>query len=308
MSTNRSVSSVDLTDQVALVTGGGRGLGRAFAHALAVAGAAVAVTARSSDQLTETVAADVRVNSWYLAGDEAAGRAAAEYAAAALRVYGELFGSYPYAELDVVAGPLTFRGMEYPGLVELGTDLYRQSAYELEFRVAHEVAHQWWYNLVGNDAVNVPWLDEGLAEYATYFYYKKVGGQEDADQLVQRWETAYAYARDRGLDVVVNQEAGAFQGNYEAMVYGKAALFHDALRKALGEERYLALLRRYVEAKRYGVATPDDLVALIKEFGGPSAEALYQEWILEVEDVPPASPQPTRQEASLDQSVEETSP
>ena len=57
MSTNRSVSSVDLTDQVALVTGGGRGLGRAFAHALAVAGAAVAVTARSSDQLTETVAA-----------------------------------------------------------------------------------------------------------------------------------------------------------------------------------------------------------------------------------------------------------
>lgn len=263
-----------------------------------------------SDQfrLTETVAADVRVNSWYLAGDEAAGRAAAEYAAAALRVYGELFGSYPYAELDVVAGPLTFRGMEYPGLVELGLDLYRHSAYELEFRVAHEVAHQWWYNLVGNDAVNVPWLDEGLAEYATYFYYKKVGGQEDADRLVQRWETAYAYARDRGLDVVVNQEAGAFQGNYEAMVYGKAALFHDALRKALGEEQYLALLRRYVEAKRYGVATPDDLLALIKEFGGSSAEALYQQWILEVEDVPPASPQPTRQEASLDQPVEETSP
>jgi hypothetical protein len=262
-----------------------------------------------SDQfrLDETVAGDVRVNSWYLAGDEATGRAAAEYAAAALRVYGELFGAYPYAELDVVAGPLTFRGMEYPGLVELGIDLYRESAYELEFRVAHEVAHQWWYNLVGSDAVNVPWLDEGLAEYATYFYYQKVGGQEDADRLVKRWETAYAYARDRGLDAIVNQEAEAFQGNYEAMVYGKAALFHDALRQNLGDEQYLALLQRYAETSRYGVATPDDLTMLIKELGGSAAEELYQRWILEVEDALPPSPLPDSREANLDQPPEETS-
>jgi NAD(P)-dependent dehydrogenase (short-subunit alcohol dehydrogenase family) len=45
-----------LTGQVAIITGGGRGLGRTFAHALADAGAAVAVTARSADQLAETVA------------------------------------------------------------------------------------------------------------------------------------------------------------------------------------------------------------------------------------------------------------
>ena len=47
---------IDLGGQVALVTGGGRGLGREFARALAGAGAAVAVTARSADQLAETVA------------------------------------------------------------------------------------------------------------------------------------------------------------------------------------------------------------------------------------------------------------
>jgi len=50
------VSSVSLKDQVAVVTGGGRGIGRAVAQALAAAGAAVAVIARSENELAETVA------------------------------------------------------------------------------------------------------------------------------------------------------------------------------------------------------------------------------------------------------------
>jgi NAD(P)-dependent dehydrogenase (short-subunit alcohol dehydrogenase family) len=55
MSTDAGTTHVDLTGQVALVTGGGRGLGRAFALALAAAGAQVAVMARTETQLAETV-------------------------------------------------------------------------------------------------------------------------------------------------------------------------------------------------------------------------------------------------------------
>jgi NADP-dependent 3-hydroxy acid dehydrogenase YdfG len=55
MSTNTNTPDSELAGQVAIVTDGGRGLGRSYAQALSRAGAAVAVLARSADQLAETV-------------------------------------------------------------------------------------------------------------------------------------------------------------------------------------------------------------------------------------------------------------
>ena len=68
------------------------------------------------------------------------------------------FGPYPYPELDVVLGAFPdFGGMEYPTIVFSEVD---------KWTVAHEVAHQWWYGLVGNDQYSEPWLDESLATWS----------------------------------------------------------------------------------------------------------------------------------------------
>jgi hypothetical protein len=235
-------------------------------------------------QIASTQAYSTTVNSYFLPQDKAAGLAALEYAAAVLRVYSDHFGSYPYTYLNIVEAPLTYRGQEYPGLNLLGVDVYRDQRQALEFLAAHEIAHQWWYNLVNNDPANVPWLDEGLAEYSTFFYYKARFGEEAAETLrARRWVAPVAYARERGLDAVVGQPASAFQSNYEAMVYAKAALFFDALRAELGEPTFLAALREYVQRHRWGIVSPDDFLTALLAVSGRDVRALYQRWILSTE-------------------------
>jgi hypothetical protein len=226
-------------------------------------------------------AAGATVNSYYPPGAQAAGQAALFHAAAALRLFSDLYGRYPYSEFDVVAAPLGFRGMEYSGLVTIGEDLYGPHRDQLAFLVAHETAHQWWYAQVGNDPLAHPWLDEGPAEYAAFDYYRGVYGQAAAEDLLSaRWQTPYAVASARGIDGPVDQPASAMtSANYELLTYAKAALFFDALRGQLGDEMYRQVMHTYVETYRWQIVTPQHFFGLAQTLSGANLNPLAEEWL-----------------------------
>ncbi len=231
--------------------------------------------------VSTTTAHGVTVRSYYLPGDEAAGQVALNTAAASLRVYADAFGPYPFSEMAVVEAPLSYYGMEYPGLSLIGVDLYRDLGNEMEIRVAHEIAHQWWYSQVGNDQINSPWLDEGLAEYSTATYYAQVYGQARENALInQRWLVPYQAAVENDLDAVVNQPAASFGSEYEVIVYAKAALFFDGLRREVGDATFLAILRQYLEQFRWKIATPEAFLRVAKSVSGRDLDPLYNRWIL----------------------------
>lgn len=226
-------------------------------------------------------AAGATVTAFYLEGDQAAAQAALSHAAAALRLYSDSYGPYPYTELDVVEAPLTFRGMEYSGLVLLGRDLYDAQREHLTFLAAHEVAHQWWYGLVGSNPYRHPWLDEGLAEYSAFNYYRGVFGQAAAEALLsRRWQVPYETGLRGGLAGPVDRPASFFdESNYELLVYARAALFFDALRAALGEEMFQTVLQTYVSENRYGIVTPQTLLETAEGLSGQDLGPLVTEWL-----------------------------
>ena len=223
---------------------------------------------------------DIAVNSYFLPGDEESGRKALDWAAKALTIYQNEFGAYPYRELDVVETGTSAGGIEYPGLIAVASRLYGDPARQqfFESATAHEVGHQWWYNVVGNDQVNHPWLDEALTQYATYRYfqdtYGEAGGREFIDSLDRRWSAVDKAQKPIGLPV-----GDYTDREYGAIVYGRGALFFTALRDRLGADKMAELLRRYYAEQAWDIATPEEFRALAEDMAGESLADLWAEWV-----------------------------
>ena len=226
----------------------------------------------------------IRVNSYFVAEHRDTGEKMLEFARDGLRAYQESFGAYPFAEFDVVEAPVS-GGMEYPGLILIDTRQYETASEYLEFVTAHEVAHQWWYSLVGNDQVTQPWLDEGLTNFSVLYYYEYVYGPDRAGLAFENYVAGrYLRVKASGMDAVVNQPVSAFTPElYSAIVYGKAALFFQEVRSVLGDETFLAVLRTYLADHRYGIARPEDWLAIAEQVSGQELDGLFSSWILEAD-------------------------
>lgn len=232
---------------------------------------------RFSEQVGETT-----VNSY--AGPEYAegARTALGHAAAALRVFGQRFGPYPFTELDVVSTPTSAYGIEYPGIIALAMRLYGpDSEYPpayLESTVAHEVSHQWFYSVVGNDQQAEPWLDEALAQYSTLAYYEDLYGPAAADgfraSLYERWQRVEGAPIPVGLPV-----ADYAPTEYGAIVYGRGPLFIEALADTMGEVAFERFLRDYYDAHAWGIATASSFRELAEQGCGCDLDSLFEEWL-----------------------------
>jgi hypothetical protein len=231
-------------------------------------------------QVEEAETLGTRVRSYALPEDAVAAHSALYDAVAALQIYHDRFGLYPYRDMSVVQAPLNYRGMEFPGMSLIGNQTYNEYLQNLETLVVHEVAHQWWYNQVGSDQPESPWLDEGLAEFSMYYYYLDRYGAPTAQHLREvRWEFPVDRAKAQGVDAPIGQPVTAYTDNYETIVYGKGALFFLALRDQIGADAFQKLLRTYLERYRWKIASPADFQAVAEEVSGQDLSALFQQWV-----------------------------
>lgn len=161
----------------------------------------------------------------------------------ALPALAKLFGPVPYDTLRIVAIPgLVASGIEYPGMAFV---LPQPDASSTRVVETHELAHQWFYAMVGNNQARSPWLDESFAVYA--------------ESLIDG--NAGAYSQPIGADRVNRSMAsfGADYGLYQAVVYGAGATALHAARNEVGPAAFDAAVRCYVRTQAWRVAVPADL-------------------------------------------------
>lgn len=187
----------------------------------------------------------------------------------------ERVGPYPYPELDVVDAPGAFGGIEYPGLVFIGT----VGGADAISPTVHEVAHQWFYGLIGNDQLREPWLDEAAATYSEVLYDEERYGQGRATGLLSEYR---AWLRlDPEAETPIGLPVDRYPGvsDYGLFVYLKGALFFDALRTELGDEAFFSFLQEYYDRFAYGFADAAGFQAEAEDECGCDLEALFDLWV-----------------------------
>jgi hypothetical protein len=226
--------------------------------------------------LSETVeVAGVQVTGWVIPEHEADLVRMVEAAGNQMEILSDRIGPYPYLELDLVDVPGAFGGIEYPGLVSVGT----VGGPGLIFPTVHEVGHQWFYGLIGDDQLQEPWLDEAAATYTEVLYYEEVFGAGTATGLLADFREQVMAHPNANSPIGLPVDGYDSQREYGLFVYLKGALFFDALRLELGDELFFRFLQDYYESFRYQIATAADFQAAAERTCGCDLDELFDLWV-----------------------------
>jgi hypothetical protein len=168
----------------------------------------------------------------------------ADALAAAITAQTRLLGPFPYPELTVAITPGQSDGTEFPAALQFGDVPARQ----LRALVAHEVAHQWFYGLVGNDQSRDPWLDESFATAVEALTADGDYSADDVDPALvgHLGDPMTAWAADGGFGTYVD---GVYDQGAAALLAGRRA----------DPEGFDRALRDYVARRAHGIATPADV-------------------------------------------------
>ncbi|MFZ5968289.1 MAG: M1 family metallopeptidase [Bacillota bacterium] len=226
----------------------------------------------------------IKIYSYYIDGEVA--DMALEAARDSIKIFNDTFGKYPYKQFSVAASNFYVGGMEYPNLVYINQAFYQNDRKDiLEYVIAHEAAHQWWYGVVGNDEVNEAWLDEALTEYSTLLYYEKKYGKEAKDHVyknivVKSYDLYRNDGKNREERVCRSLKEFKDSSEYQALVYNKGAMFIEDLRREMGDEVFFQTLKIYFDKYKFKNATTEDFITVCEQISNKELRQSFQDWLM----------------------------
>ena len=176
------------------------------------------------------------------------GAATAALAADALTRLSAAFGAYPWEDLVLAeVGSGGGFSMEYPRMIHLTRGKVADT-----YVVYHEVAHQWFYAQLGNEQQLEPWLDEGFADFSAR-WLMGIGENQCSTRPVDSQVFAWPADATTGGDWM------SCDGYFHAVFY-RGTEFINALRAAMGDERFFDAMRTWVARHRYGFTSGNQLL------------------------------------------------
>ncbi len=217
---------------------------------------------------------------------------AADYTAKVIKTYSEDFGMYAYPKI-VVADARD--GMEYPMLtLDGGFDPNYRSLF------SHEVGHNWFFGMVGNNETYRAFLDEGFTQFLTSWSYRKINGDvviegEPKSSWIKKYRrpvqvideeiyNRYMQEVTAGRDATLNTHSSGFSsalrhGGGYGMVYFKTAVMLYNLQYVLGDSLFLKAMQHYVSQWEIAHPYPEDFRASIISYTHADLNWFFDQWL-----------------------------
>lgn len=157
---------------------------------------------------------------------------------AAMDRFSQRVGPYPYSDLTVSEVP-TGPSMESPGMVWITQKAIARGT--VKYLTVHELAHQWFYGIIGNDQAAEPFADEAMAEFLT------------RDLIGHR----ASHCPESVLDMRVYDYTAAC---YYEVIYVQGDNYIEAYRQRVGDQHFWDGIRRYYDANKFKLGGTRELL------------------------------------------------
>jgi hypothetical protein len=230
---------------------------------------------------------DVEILYLYLPEHEATVERVLDAAEAAMTLYGDWYGPYPYERLTVGDVPDDGQGaggMEYPTLIMAGS-VFGPAAlrgFRLpELVVMHEVGHQWWQSMVAFNEAEEPWLDEGFTDYSATRALAETYGAGTSLLDLGPVEAGYLDVRRAdylsGPRVPMYGTAWSFQGyEYTRATYAKPIMALTTLERVVGERTMMELMGTFFHRYQFAHPSTEDFRRVAEEVTGHDLDWFFE--------------------------------
>lgn len=201
-----------------------------------------------------------------------------------IEFFGQSIGrAYPYAKYAQVCVPDFGGGMENISATTMTDaalhDEIADQEYDFDGLVAHELAHQWFGDLLTCKDWSHLWLNEGFASYFAPLFTERDRG-EDAFRLEMRDELeGYLGGDHQYRRPIVESRYESSDDMFDMMTYNKGACVLHMLRGLIGDEAWWKGIRRYVADHQLQVVETDDFRKAMEAASGKDLKWFFEQWV-----------------------------
>lgn len=193
--------------------------------------------------------------------------------------------SYPWDKYDQISVPLG-GGAESTSATAMTYEIIHDEKAEKDFSsigiVSHELAHQWWGDLITLRSWEHAWLNESFGTYSDYLYYEyDRGPEEGAINLLNKKNSYLREAKTKYVRPIVTDRYETPQDLFDAHSYQKGACVLHMLRFILGDQRFFKVLKEFLHNYSFQPVDTHDFMKTVKEVTGENLDWFFEQWLFQ---------------------------